>query len=75
MPTAGCHAPTPSRRPAEPVRFRGVRPIPVDETRPVLATDPRWTSDGVELELESGVDELLGHTGAVVCTLLLFVGA
>ncbi len=32
-----------------------MREIPRDEVRPVLATDPRWTSDGVELELDRRV--------------------
>ena len=46
-----------------------MRPIPLDEIRPVLATDPRWTSDGVELELEHTVvkvDEDDGRLRAVL---------
>ncbi len=32
-----------------------MRPIPRDEIRPVLATDPRWTSEAVELQLDRQV--------------------
>jgi len=40
-----------------------VRAIPVDDIRPVLATDPRWTGEGVELELERSLVRIDDDTG------------
>lgn len=40
-----------------------MRPLPVDDIRPVLATDPRWTDDGVELELERSLVKVGDDTG------------
>ena len=40
-----------------------MRPIPVDDIRPVLVTDPRWTDEGVELDLELSVVKVDDDTG------------
>jgi hypothetical protein len=54
--------------PNRPVASPAVRPIPLDEIRPVLAADPRWTSDGVELGARERADsaERLARNRAAV---------